>query len=163
MRYKDNNPRARTPRIVEGYRRHSVINRLAKLSSRKSGLLKVEHVRAADRYSLHCELGYLGKSPAPDLSGVRTQRYGSRSSQDRQAARYFAKFLAARAAVGDFGLQVLDAVVLLNMDVKQFAERHKPKLDEKVAMGFLVAALTRLVEHYGKRHLTRSVFEESSA
>ena len=65
--------------------------------------------------------------------------------------------------MGDFGLQVLDAVVLLNMDVKQFAERHKPKLDEKVAMGFLVAALTRLVEHYGKRNLIRSVFEESSA
>lgn len=155
----DTNRFRRTAPLVQGWRRHSVLDRLYRVSCSRSGLLRREHVRAGDRYALDAEEAGGGAATLRYQADVVRVAPGPREGGNPRAASAQRRLAEARAVLGESATTVLDLVVVGNVDVKAVAGRLE--CPEKVAMGRLVAALDRLVEHYDRRTLRRSVFEES--
>jgi len=143
----DDNPNRREARVVKGTRAHDAVYAAHR---RPGSLITIQHVRAANRYLTDYEIGVLGAHPnAPErVGGSRSQ--GILYPQEQQNARIRSISLADRA-LGTKAAEIVHHVVLgipdpLQRDVASYARRFG--IDAKLAMGLLVAALERLVEHY---------------
>lgn len=140
----DTDPLRRSPRTVKGQRRYSVIDALHKRTPRE---VTAEMVAAAKRLVEDVEASACGFTVVANYAqaGAKTPA-GSRVPAD-QTLDAMRRVRAAGQALGCLG-DVVAAVVGGNVTVKAWAARQPARLSEAVAKGWLLAALTLLVEHY---------------
>lgn len=130
------------PRLVIGYRRHCVITALHR---RTPGDITAPMLAAATRLQRDVEQAGNGWSTvaAPGLGGASGAVWAS--SPSRAAVAAIGRVRAAGQALRGIG-DVIVCVVLANWTVDAWAKRRGVRAE--VAKGFLIAALTVLVEHY---------------
>ncbi len=143
----DNNPNARKPKTVRGHRRYDVLRGL------KDGgdLVTIQHVATADRYRLDYEVGHEGANPGGEGGLVRVDQAYQEDGPTHRRLAAMARYREATVAVGQTLNVILVHVVLLNRDVTSYAVPRN--IRREIAMGYLVAALDRLLEHYGEPSL----------
>jgi hypothetical protein len=140
----DDNPNARTPKTVKAYRRVDVLATLYK----RGGLVTLEHRAGAERYRTAYEVGHEGAvGGGSGGRGERVQECYQPGGPTMARLDQLSVYRAATQAVGPTLSGVLMHVVLLNSDVTGWAEWRGVR--REVAMGFLIAALDRLCEHFG--------------
>lgn len=137
----DTNIRRKNPREVHGARRVDI---LVTMMRRKSPI-ELRHVAAADRYRIDYEVGIEGSHPGRDPMATSDAETPTDPEMGRLAA--LANFRHATQAVGKMLSGILVHVVLAGLDVSAWATWKQTKPEH--AMGYLVAALDRLAEHYG--------------
>ena len=139
----DTNTRSKTPRQVIGYRRADPLLILHK----RGGEVTKDHIRAAHRFRDDYEIGH-GARPGYDRMNAAA---GSSDDKERPGAaemqfRAMDGYKAAMLAVGIRLSSILVVVVLEGRSPTSYAEEKGQSAVKMV--GYLVAALDRLQEHY---------------
>ena len=136
----DKNTRSKTPRQVIGYRRADPLLIL----HRRGGEVTKDHIRAAHRFRDDYEIGH-GARPGyerPEAGCGAADAMGAAEMQFRAMDSY----KAAMLAVGIRLSSILVVVVLEGRSPTSYAEERGQSAVKMV--GYLVAALDRLLEHY---------------
>lgn len=138
----DMNRQTKNPKTIRGSRRVDILVTMMKRGSP----IDLWHVAGANSWRLDYEIGIEGAHPGRDPDAPARDPHGPAS--DPEAARLDAlgRFRRAMQAVGQSLSAVLVHVVLVGQDVTTFAKWKGIKQEH--AMGYLVAALDRLVEFY---------------
>jgi hypothetical protein len=121
-------------RVVSGFRVSSVL-RTYYLGG---NLVTRKHLYAADRFLRAYELGDIGRSPSPDPLPIE--------SSEGTRAKALRDFQTAKNAIGPSPFGIIQAVVLNNQHAGTYARQRG--MNRHVAMGYLVASLDRLWDHY---------------
>ena len=102
---------------------------------------------AADRYAAlrEAETGARWRPSAP--TGIRTPRYADSGHPIISQVQAAAQLRRVHEVLGRQARAVVALLVVDNLPVKEIAERHRVGPD--IAMGMVLAALTRLAEHWG--------------
>lgn len=133
----DMRPNRRTPKMVSGFRAIDVLQSARKRNS----LITKKHIKAAQHLRQAYDLGIEGARPGYVRPEVGTAYYGGQSGPQEMQLMALQSYENARAALGPL-FPILLHVVLLNLEVTTFRNLGRQ------AMGYLVAALDALVDHY---------------
>jgi hypothetical protein len=127
------------PRQIKAYRRVNVLHNLCN----RTKLITMAHVRAGDRFRADFEISQMGYNF--DYGKIRVDGGAVDSDLPRQA--YGEMWAAAVRAVGPAMAEILTAVVLFDMPLREWG-RLRGIRDEGVVKGYLLAALAALMDHY---------------
>lgn len=150
----------RAPKQVRGYRRGDVL-----ASMRRNGRgsdVTPDHVEAANRFRADWDIATVGLSGMdPMLTGGLGGGFGpvaGPKARDVDQLRAQREVSRVQSAIGAGAWPLLHWVVVQNRDVSAWVRAHADKalplamqrdLRREREMGKLLAALTRLAEHYG--------------
>ncbi len=131
---------SKTPEKVVGFRRIDALVRL-----QRGGTINERHLAAAIKLRDDFEIGD-GARPGCDRVVAGGQGQNPGGPTDRQIDA-MARYRAAVQAVGKTLSGILLHVVLENRTVKDWAEKRSRSLNSST--GYFVAAMDRLLDHYG--------------
>ena len=139
----DTSPNRRDAKEVDGYR---VAESLVVLKRWGGAEITDLHIKAGRRLMRDYELGEVGARPGWERPEVGGGGFGSGDGPTVQRLNALRAFRAAKASVPPSQWPVIETVVIGNTPVKQYAEKRQMRT--RAAIGYLVAALDCLVDHY---------------
>src|ERR1700722_17206448 len=147
---EDDDPSRRSPKLVRGIRRYSVLHNLHKSDDTQ---ITLDHMKAVARLVADYEIGILGASPP----GAQMEKVdGSRSYGVAEVRLKAATaFRQARAALGPRNFCLLEMVAFDNQSVSAVAEAYG--INNHHAKGRLIACLDSLHDHYNPPPLAVAV------
>lgn len=133
--------------VIRGVRR---TNSLAGMRQ-KNGYVTQDHINAGDRYARDYELALLSGLNGRDY--MKPMGSGTDGGPSVAKIKALTRLRRANRAVGRRLLPILHDVVIDNMTLKAWCDRNRgdkktPITNQTMAMGRLVAALDRLLDHY---------------
>lgn len=137
---EDDNPLARAPKRISGYRRVWTIDVLARERPRE---MTAQLVRAANRLLSDYEIGVEGASTRVAAGRIDGSDTTGLSDARMQALRAYRE---ATAAIGLAAYPVMMGIVIRNLSLAEAARRTGT--NPQVLSGRLLAGLERLAEHY---------------
>lgn len=141
----DTTPNRREAKEVEGYR---VAEALVTLKKR-GGQITDLHIRAGRKLLSDYELGEVGARPGwerPEIGGG----FGSSDGPTVERLNAMRKYREAKGAVPTSQWPIIWHVVIQNGSARQYAVERRMRKDQ--AVGYLIAALDCLVDHYDLRN-----------
>jgi hypothetical protein len=142
----DTSPNRRNPKQIEGYRAADALVTLKK----RGGQITQLHMRAANRLRSSHELGELGIRPGYERPEVGSAHFGPTDGPNVMRLDALQSYREAKAAVPRSQWPILEHVVIKNGSVSSYGAEHRMRRDQ--AVGYLIAALDCLVDHYGLRN-----------
>jgi hypothetical protein len=142
----DTSPNRREAKVVDGYR---TAEALVTLQDR-GGPITDLHIRAGRRLVSDYELGEAGARPGYERPEIGTQGFGPTDGPTIQRLDALRKFRQAKEAVPRPQWPIIEFVVINNGSATQYAKNRKMRRVE--AVGYLLAALDCLVDHYDLRN-----------
>jgi hypothetical protein len=142
----DTSPNRRKPKRIEGYRAADALSTLKRRGSQITQL----HLRAANRLRSSHELGELGVRPGYERLEVGSAYFGPTDGPNVMRLDALQSYREAREAVPRSQWPILEHVVIGNGSVSSYGAEHRMRRDQ--AVGYLIAALDCLVDHYGLRN-----------
>ena len=139
----DTSPNRRDAKEVDGYR---VAELLVVLKRWGGAEITDLHIKAGRRLMRDYELGEVGARPGWERPEVGSGGFVSSDGPTVQRLNALRAFRAAKASVPPSQWPVIETVVIGNTPVKQYAEKRQMRT--RAAIGYLVAALDCLVDHY---------------
>jgi hypothetical protein len=136
---EDNNVLRKEARLISGYRRVDELRRL-----HERGQVTEKQLQAAEKFLIDYEISD-GARPAYSVSGVHVDAAASGPNDVQMLAAR--RYREATQAIGKHASAVLFVAVMGNLNMHALSERFR--VPDYVALGWLQAALERLVEHYG--------------
>ena len=142
----ETSPNRRNPKQIDGYRTADALNTL----KRRGGQITQLHLRAANRLRSSHELGELGVRPGYERPEVGSAYFGPTDGPHVMRLDALRSYREARDSVPRSQWPILEHVVIKNGSVSSYGAEHRMRRDQ--AVGYLIAALDCLVDHYGLRN-----------
>ena len=142
----DTSPNRRNPKQIDGYRATDALVTLKK----RGGQITQLHLRAANRLRSSHELGELGARPGYERPEVGSAYFGPMDGPHVMRLDALQSYREAKQAVPRSQWPILEHVVIRNGSVSSYGAEHRMRRDQ--AVGYLIAALDCLVDHYGLRN-----------
>src|ERR1700722_10085405 len=150
---EDDDPNRRSPKLVRGIRRYSVLHNLHKSDDTQ---ITLDHMKAVARLVADYEIGILG-ARAPGAADHRLDRVDGHKDYDFSQVQLDSatNFRSARAALGPRNFCLLEMVAFDNQSVSAVAEAYG--INNHHAKGRLIACLDSLHDHYNPPPLAVAV------
>lgn len=145
----DTSPHRRKAKVIEGYR---AADALRALQNRGAQITRL-HMQAANKLRTSYELGEIGARPGYERPEISSPYFGPCDGPQTVRLDNLKKYREAKASVPRSQWPILEHVVIRNASVRSYAAEQRMRRDQ--AVGYLIAALDCLVDHYGLRDTQR--------
>lgn len=132
--------------MIDGYRAADPLTTLKK----RGGHITPLHLQAATALRNAYELGELGARPGYERPEISSPQFGPMDGPQVMRLEMIKKYREAKQAVPRSQWPILEHVAIKNASVTSYGAAHHMRRDQ--AVGYLIAALDCLVDHYGLKN-----------
>ncbi len=146
---EDTSPNRRTARMIDGYRAADALTTLKK----RGGPITPLHMQAAIALRNAYEIGELGARPGYERPEISSPQFGPMDGPQTMRLDALKSYRDAKQSVPRSQWPILEHVVIKNASVSSYGTKNHRRRDQ--AVGYLIAALDCLVDHYDLKNKSK--------